>query len=207
MSIDPVALKASIKAYLVGAVSRSRDLIGNLDGIAASFASAVAAVPDLQPAADGTAGTMSGADKTKLDAYATTPGTNQGEVIHVNIDVPLATLQGKTSGTAFNIGAALPANARLLRSCINLIQVFAGGTISAAVATVQNTGETAGALQASTNVFTGAAIATTDTAGSNPHPNRGGQQLQMTVTQTTDTNMAHLATGHLSVDLYYAVVP
>jgi len=182
--INPVALQASIKSLLSGAVSRGRDLIANLDGISASFAQAVAAV-----AAD----------------EATVAGLSASAIVHVNIDVPLATLQAKTSGVAFNIGAALPANARLLRSSINLVQVLAGGTISAAVATVQNTGETAGAIQASTNVFTGAALGSSDTIGSNPQPNRGTEQLQMTVTTTTDT-MAHLTTGHVSVDLYYAVV-
>src|SRR5437762_9645656 len=76
-------------------------------------------------------GTMSAADKTKLDTYASTPGTNQGELQHVTVDIPLATIQAKTSGTAFNVGSALPTNA-VLRSCeVNVIQVLAGGSISA----------------------------------------------------------------------------
>ena len=40
-----------------------------------------------------TPGTMSAADKTKLDTYASTPGTNQGELQHLSVDIPLATIQ------------------------------------------------------------------------------------------------------------------
>lgn len=148
--------------------------------------------------------TATTAETTQLAGYAATPGTNQGEVQHVTIDIPLATIQAQTSGAAFNIGSALPTNAQLLDASINVIATVTGGSLSGVVATVQNTGETAGAILGSKTVF--AATGRFETVGSNPYASRGGQQLQMTLTSTADT-LAHATTGHIAVDLYYAVVP
>jgi hypothetical protein len=124
----------------------------------------------------------------------------------VTMDVPLATLKAKTSTTAFNIGSPLPANARLFAVDINVIQALTGtGPLTAATATVQNTGETAGALIASQDIFTATGVFSP--AGSNPDfTSRGGQQLQMTVT-TTGGTMAALTAGHVAVDAYYIQIP
>jgi hypothetical protein len=149
--------------------------------------------------------TISVAGQAKADIESLQAGTT-GSVVHLTIDIPLATLQAKTSGAAFNIGSALPTNAVILGPVsVNVIQVLAGGSVGAAHITIQNTGETAGALVASTNVFTGVTPGYFVTAGSNPFPIRGGQQLQATVTLTVDT-MAHLTTGHLAVDIFYTVL-
>jgi len=134
-----------------------------------------------------------------LAAYASS--LNKSRPTKVTIDVPLATIQAQTSGVAFNIGAVLPAGAALLSHDINVIATVTGGTIASCGATIQNTGETAGAVQASTDVFTATGVLAT--AGSNPVANRGGQQLQMTLTAAGDT-LAHATTGHLAVDLTYA---
>lgn len=134
-------------------------------------------------------------------AYA--PVGQQGAVQHVQIDIPLATIIAQTSGTAFNIGAALPANARLLAAEVDVVATVTGGTLSAVTSTIQNTGETAGAIQASHSVF--AATGFFNTAGSNPYASRGTQQLQMTLTATGDT-LAHATTGHLQVNLFYVEV-
>ncbi len=126
----------------------------------------------------------------------------------ITIDVPLTAIQAATSGTAFNIGAVLPVGAFVIGTDINVIQVIAGGTIASAVAKVQNTGETAGALLgggSGVNVFTGVTPGLFATpVGSNPFGNRGGQQLQMTITTGTDTPN-HATTGHLAVDLFIAI--
>lgn len=125
-------------------------------------------------------------------------------VQHVSIDIPLATIQAKTSGAAFNVGNALPANARLLAAEINVVATVTGGTISACSATVANTGETAGAILTTTDVFTATGLLRK--VGTNPYLTRGGQQLQMVLTATGDT-LAHATTGHLTLELYYTVQP
>ncbi len=137
-----------------------------------------------------------------------TSGTAQGDIQHVSIDVPLATIIGKTSGAAFNVGAALPANAQVEDVYFNVLQVLAGGTISAATAKLQNTGETAGALlggSAGTDVFTATGKFATP-VGTDPYSTRGGQQLQLTLTATGDT-LAHATTGHLTIEIFYSIVP
>lgn len=122
---------------------------------------------------------------------------------HVSIDVPLATIKAKTSGTPFNVGSALPSNARLVAAEVNVLQVVGGGAISACTSTLQATSETAGAVLASADVHGGTGVK--GALGSNPYPSRGGQQMQLTLTATGDT-LANATTGHLTVDLYYAVL-
>lgn len=133
-------------------------------------------------------------------------GGSSNDVTHVTIDIPLATIQAKTSGVAFNVGSALPTNARLIRSQINVLAAITGGSISAAKAKLQGTG-TAGELvggSAGVDVFAGTAVFTDVASGTNLDVNRGGQQLQMTLTTTGDT-LANATTGHLSVDIEYVV--
>lgn len=132
-------------------------------------------------------------------AYAQQPS----EVVRYTVDLPLATIQGKTSGAAFNLGSVLPTNARLLGCEVNVIAVITGGTISAMSATVQGGSDAAGTIIGATDAYTATGVFAT--AGSNPYQSRGGQQLHMTLTATGDT-LAHATAGHLSVDLFYAIV-
>ena len=100
-----------------------------------------------------------------------------GAVIHDVVDIPLATLQAQTSGTAFNLGAVLPANARLIGLDLNVIAALAGtGPMTQAHATVQGGTDAAGSLIGSTDVFSATGIFAT--AGSNPYKNRGGQAIE-----------------------------
>lgn len=126
------------------------------------------------------------------------------EIVHTTIAVPLATIQAQTSGVAFNVGSALPANARLLRSEIVVTTPVTGGSIASAHATLQGGSDSAGSLIASTDVFTGAG--TFATAGSNAYVSRGGQQLKMTLSCTGDT-LANATAGVLAVNIFYAVLP
>lgn len=128
-----------------------------------------------------------------------------GMMQHVLIDVPLATIQAGTSGVAFNVGAALPANCRLVDSDINVLTPLSGGGATAVTASLQGGTDAAGSLLAATTVFTGAA-AINGQIGSNPYPSRGGQQLKMTITVTTGTQ-AGLTAGHLSIDIFYFIAP
>lgn len=124
----------------------------------------------------------------------------------LTIDVPLATLKLKTSTTPFNVGAVLPAGFVIVAADVNVIQATVGsGPLTAATLTVQNTSETAGALLASTDIFTAAGIIAN--AGSNPlFSGRAGQQLQATVT-TTGGTMANFSAGHVAIDLYNVTAP
>jgi len=138
-------------------------------------------------------------------AYATAAAAAAAALpTNLVIDVPLATLQGKTSGTAFNIGAALPAGAVLSAvPTITVVAALAGtGPITQAHAEVEPTGAAGGALIGSTDVLS--ATGTFATAGSNPNPAVGGDQLQMTVT-TVGGAMAALTAGHLQVNLNYTI--
>lgn len=147
-------------------------------------------------------------DSTKIPVWVGYPAPT-GDVLHATIDVPLTAINAATSGTAFNIGPALPSNAVIVSSDINLIQVIAGGSVgTSVVAKVQNNaGETAGSLLGGAgglNVFTGATLGLYAATGSNPYAKRGGQQLQMTITAGAGT-LASATTGHLAVDLYYTI--
>lgn len=128
-----------------------------------------------------------------------------GFMQHVSIDIPLATIQAQTSGTAFNVGSALPTNCRLVDYNVNVLTAISGGTLSALTCTLQGGTDAAGTLVASHSVFTGASP-TNSPIGSNPYPSRGGQQLKMTLTATGDT-LNHATAGHLSIDLFYTVLP
>lgn len=162
-------------------------------------------------AADGThiAPTDVGVGVGRWVKFATASGADTGEVQHVTIDIPLATINAKADVTPFNIGAALPANARLLRSELNVIQVVGGGTISACTAKVQGGADADGTIlggAGGSDVHAAVAVFTDIKTGSNPYIARGGQQLKMTLDVTGDT-LANATTGHLSVDVYYTVEP
>lgn len=127
----------------------------------------------------------------------------------VTMDVTLARIQGQVSGAAFDIGAALPANAQVLASEIDVIQALAGtGPMTACTAQVQNTGETAGSLLGGApglDVFTAIGFVAGADEG-NAYQTRGGQQLQMTLTSTGGI-LANATAGHLAVRLFYIVMP
>ena len=126
------------------------------------------------------------------------------ELVHATIDIPLATIQAKTSTTPFNIGSVLPTNCQLLSTELNVIQTVTGGSISACHVTVANTSAAAGEIMASSDVFTATGLQ--NHVGSNPYQTRGGQQLQAILTTVGDT-LANATAGHLAVSLFYAVLP
>ena len=157
-----------------------------------------AATVGITAATDAAAGSMSAADKTKLDNIATATGS---VVQHLHIDVPKATIVGETSGAAFAIGAALPANARVLACDLTVTTAIAG--VVTATATVQGGSDSAGSLVASANVFTGTIGNVYGGTGSNPYASRGGQQLYMTI--TGGAALSGVSAGDLDVDVFYTV--
>jgi hypothetical protein len=122
-------------------------------------------------------------------------------VLHATVSFTLAQLQALTSGTAFNVGPVMPANARLIDYNVNVITPLAGNTSD--TITFQGGSDAAGSLIASTSIFTGASTPFA-TTGSNPYPSRGGQQLKATI--TGGTALSNLTAGAISFDLFYTIL-
>ncbi len=149
-----------------------------------------------------------GANEAEIDKVMMAAFTQSAKNLapqEVTIDVPLATIQAQTSGVAFNIGAVLPANARLEGIELDVLTTLSGGSAASAHATVQGGSDAAGSLIGSTDVFT--ATGSFDTPGSDPYPDRGGQQLKMTITGDGTHALSALTAGHLSVVVVYSVTP
>lgn len=160
----------------------------------------------IEPPAVGDFG-FSPTDATKIPVYVAFPAAS-GLTLHATIDVPLATIQAETSATPFNIGPALPANAVIVASDINVIVALSGGGETGTIAQVQATSETAGNLLGGSSglqVTSGSPAGIHAATGLNPYGKRGGQQLQMTLTATGGT-LAGLTAGHLAVDIYYTIL-
>lgn len=120
------------------------------------------------------------------------------------IPITLAMIQAQTSGSAFNIGKVLPTNARVMDCEVAVTTPVSGGSLSGMTLKVQGSTDAAGALMGAQNVFTGCP-AVGNTIGSNPYASRGGQQLQATLTASSDT-LANATAGALIVNVFYAIV-
>lgn len=165
------------------------------------------------------AGSTATADSSHIEPTDTAAGSGVGRFVatqttgsvdtvqRITTDIPLTTIQAQTSGVAFNVGSALPANARLLGAEINVITPLSGGSASTAEASLQGGTDAAGSIIAASagNVFTGAG-AVVATPGTNPYQSRGGQQIKMTITGDGTHALSTLTAGHLSVDLFVSVV-
>lgn len=159
----------------------------------------------IMPPGAGQAGiSFQGGTNTQVPVFVGFP-TCTGIELRYTVALPLATLQTFTSGTAFNVGFPLPANARLNAAEINVLTPLSGGGATAVAMTLQGGSDAAGSIIASSSVFTGAA-AVIATPGSNPYTARGGQQIKATITDTGGT-LAGLTAGSLTVDIFYTIVP
>lgn len=107
-----------------------------------------------------------------------------------------------------NIGAALPANARIIGYEVDVTTLISGGTISAATVSIGVTG-TAAAIAAATSVFTGATgFPKVPTVGAKGYlmSNVGGSQLTATVV-STGGNLSVATAGSVTVNVFYIVLP
>jgi len=135
------------------------------------------------------------------------------------IDVPLATIVAQVANTPFNIGAVLPANARVIDTELFVLQKPAGpGPLTAATASVGSAAGGSDDTLGATNIFVvasatvpvpktpqGAAGGVGNLGGVIAPPTRGGVQLQMNL-QETGSALAAWTAGHLQVVIYYAAV-
>lgn len=142
--------------------------------------------------------TVQGAiDAIKTVAVATSIQRQSQNVTTANLQAAGAVLT-----SSFNIGAALPANARVLGVEVNVTQILAGIGLSVAVVTVQGPGDLVGSLVASSTLLTTGLYGGT---GTNQYLSRGGQQLTATVT-LTGAFLSALTGGAFTVNVFYAVV-
>lgn len=144
------------------------------------------------------------------DAASAADAVSQQQLVAASISrqsvtLNLAALQaaGAVLTNAFNVGAVLPANARVVGAEIVVGSALNGsiGFVSA-VASVEGAGDAAGSLIAA------ASVATTGTKGgigTNPYLSRGGQQITTTVT-LVGINLSALTAGSLTVNIFYTVI-
>lgn len=129
-------------------------------------------------------------------------GTAPGEIILTPIAVPLATLQGETSGTPFPVFVipALPGGLefRLIAAEIEVVNALAAPGLADAHVELGNPGSP-GRIISPSDIFglTGFFA----TPGSNPFQSSGGP-IELTVT-LLGANMAALTAGDLQVNLYF----
>jgi hypothetical protein len=136
-------------------------------------------------------------------------GTTLGAVQRITADIPLATLQGKTSGTPFNVIllSAPPAGSswRILAAevVVNEELLSSNEAYSAATVKVGVSGGNDDAYSSAISVFgltTGAAVSA---PGTNNAPSQTGPfTLEVTLTNST---MAQLTQGDLTVNIYVAL--
>lgn len=136
-------------------------------------------------------------------------GGGAGSIIRAIVDISLATIKAQTGGVAFDVGAPLPVNARLLRAELNVIDpvnniLAPPPAMMGCTAMVQGGSDSpAGSILQLTDVQT---TGMKTAPGANPYQTRGGQQLKMTLVPF----MAPLSTatsGHLQLGIYYVILP
>jgi hypothetical protein len=134
------------------------------------------------------------------------------QTLHANIAVPLATIQGATTGTAFNLGPVLPANATVLDVQVNVTAALTGGGETGTTLTLSYGAAAAGALfggAAALQVTSGSPVGSYSymgtNGGNNPVAKMGGVQLKAVLTATAGT-LAGLTAGAFNVDVFYTIL-
>lgn len=106
---------------------------------------------------------------------------------------------------AINIGAVLPANARIIGRELTGLTEFSGGSVSAVTLSIGGTD--ADGIVAAQDVFTGAGVvAKQGTSGVNPNGNLGGQQLRATFTPDAGHALEALTAGAVTITVLFAVL-
>jgi len=100
--------------------------------------------------------------------------------------------------------SAIPANSKIVNCWINLLEVFAGGTVSACTVKLGDAGSD-NELITNVSVFTGAALGIKPMTGSYSAKFEAGYVPIATFTSTTD-NVVNLSTGLLEVIIQYETI-
>jgi hypothetical protein len=126
-------------------------------------------------------------------------GAVQGAVQRQSLAQNLAAIKALTSGTAFNIGAALPTNAQLVGVQASWTEIT-GGALSAVSYRVGDATTDNNVLGA-TDVWGSLGPASASLAQA-----RGGVQIKGKLTATGDT-LANATAGQLTTSLLYVILP
>jgi hypothetical protein len=142
---------------------------------------------------------------TDLDGHA--DAAEAGAIQKRTVTVGHADLTDAVNGHAqvINIGAVLPANARILGRELSGLTEFSGGSVASCTLSVGGTD--ADALIAAQDVFTGAGVvAKQGTSGVDPNGNLGGQQLTATFTPDAGHALEALTAGAVTITVLFAVL-
>jgi len=123
------------------------------------------------------------------------------------VTVTHAELTSEVAGEAqaIDIGAVLPANARILGRELSGLTEFSGGDVASC--TLDIGGTDADAIVAAQNVFAGAGVVDKQgTSGVNPNGNLGGQQLKATFTPDGAHALAALDAGAVTITVLFSVL-
>lgn len=126
-----------------------------------------------------------------------------GNVIMQEFVIDHEMLTAEATNQTFNVGAALPANARILVVETELDEVFAGGDIAGAELDVGVSGALDQIVDGR-NIFTAAPEGILLADGDRPAGTYGGQQLQARITTTTG-DVDEAETGEVTIRVFYAV--
>jgi hypothetical protein len=154
---------------------------------------------------------LTGADGP-TGATGATGGGGAGNIVLQSRTLDIVALNAAGAGNVhtFDIGAALPTNARLLSTEVDLVTNFAAiGITQANVEVGDNVLSTNNLLQNIDAVATPAPFLFgygLGFNGANQFPSRGGRIIQATITLDAGINFSDLTSGELTVNLFYAVV-
>lgn len=162
----------------------------------------------------------------KISTVISTIGSVSGTVQKIEQTFTLAQLQaaGAVGTASFDVGALLPANARVLATEVEVdTPLSASAPYTSSTLTIESTSDAGAgnfgtALQSGTGLnqsIIGAAGLygwalggfAAQTFPNNAYITRGGQQMQVTITFGAGTTFNLLTAGQIVVRVFYAVVP
>lgn len=146
-------------------------------------------------------------DEALDDLETASAALDAGKIQKRTVTIGHADLTSAANGEAqaINIGAALPANARIIGRELTGLTEFSGGSVSSLTLSIGGTD--ADGIVAAQSVFTGAGtVAKQGTSGVNPNGNLGGQQLTATFTPDAGHALDALTAGAVTITGLFAVL-
>lgn len=140
--------------------------------------------------------------KAAIDGSSATNGVVQKRTVTVGE----ADLTNAVNGSpqAINIGAVLPASARILGCELTANTQFTGGSVASVTLSVGGTGTTD--VVNAADVLGGGTGSRHGTFGPNPNGNLGGQQLVATFTPDGAHALSALTAGATTITVFYTVL-
>lgn len=165
-----------------------------------------AARGNLVPRIAGALRTLASEASTDIAAAQATADAGIGAVKRT-VTVGHADLTASAMSEAINIGATLPANARILSTDIRALTPFSGGGAAAVTVDVGTSGDV-DALVDGSNLFAAAVDGGPSTMPTGIRPNKTfvSSGAQLIATFISDVNVADLDAGSVTIDVTYYVL-